>query len=137
MLISDPIVADTHMAQVLLVGVGGFVGSIARYLVVSLAQSAWAGSLPVGTLMVNVAGCFAVGWLSELFETQPFFNSQVRSFLVIGLLGSFTTFSAFGHETFTLLRHGGAAMAGANIAANVLLTIGGVWLGRIAAQLAG
>ena len=125
------------MIQVLLVGAGGFVGSIARYVIVSLAQSTWASSLPIGTLIVNVTGCLAVGWLSELFQTRPFLDSEVRGFLKIGLLGSFTTFSAFGHETVTLLRNDGAGLAGVNVAANVLLTIAAVWLGRAIGQSVG
>ena len=124
------------MAHILWVGAGGFVGSVARYLLVNLAQSTWANSLPVGTLLVNTTGCLAVGWLSALLENQPFLSSEVRSFLIIGILGSFTTFSAFGHETVTLLRHAGIGTAVANISANILLTIGGVLLGRAAAQFA-
>ena len=125
------------MVQVLLIGAGGFVGSVARYVIVSLAQSTWASSLPIGTLIVNVTGCLAVGWLSELFQTRPFLDSEVRGFLKIGLLGSFTTFSAFGHETVTLLRNDGAGLAGVNVAANVLLTIAAVWLGRAIGQSVG
>ena len=124
------------MVHILWVGAGGFVGSVARYLLVNLAQSTWANSLPVGTLLVNTTGCLAVGWLSALLENQPFLSSEVRSFLIIGILGSFTPFSAFGHETVTLLRHAGIGTAVANISANILLTIGGVLLGRAAAQFA-
>ena len=125
------------MIQVLLVGAGGFVGSIARYVIVSLAQSTWVSSFPIGTLIVNVTGCLAVGWLSELFQSRPFLDSEVRGFLIIGLLGSFTTFSAFGHETVTLLRDNGAGVAGINVAANLLLTVAAVWLGRAIAQFVG
>ena len=128
---------EISMVQVLLIGAGGFVGAVARYGIVSLAQSTWASSLPIGTLIVNVTGCLAVGWLSELFQTRPFLDSEVRGFLIIGLLGSFTTFSAFGHETVTLLRNDGAGLAGVNVAANVLLTIAAVWLGRAIGQSVG
>ena len=81
--------------------------------------------------MVNVTGCVAIGGLSELLEAAPFLTGETRAFLVIGLLGGFTTFSAFGNETMNLLRHAGTATAGAN----VLLGVGGVWLGRTVAQL--
>ncbi len=123
------------MAQILFVGMGGFLGAIARYVTVGLVQGASNGSFPFGTLLVNVAGCVAIGGLSELLEARPVLTSEARAFLVIGLLGGFTTFSAFGNETLNLLRHTGAAVAGANVLANVLLAIGGVWLGRSAAQL--
>ena len=125
------------MVQVLLVGAGGFVGSIARYVIVSLAQSTWISSFPIGTLMVNVTGCLAVGWLSELFQSRPFLDSELRGFLIIGLLGSFTTFSAFGQETVTLRRDNGAGVASVNVAANLLLTIAAIWFGRAIAQFAG
>ncbi len=85
--------------------------------------------------MVNVTGCVAIGGLSELLEAEPFLTGEARAFLIIGLLGGFTTFSAFGNETMNLLRHTGTATAGGNILANVLLAVGGVWLGRTVAQL--
>ena len=112
-------------------GLGGFAGSIARYLVTSLTQTAWAGSFPLGTLLVNVAGCIAIGGLSEVIESLPA-ATEARAFLVVGLLGSFTTFSAFGSETLTLFRHAGAAPATLNVIANVSLTLIGVWAGRTA-----
>ena len=125
------------MAQILFVGMGGFLGSVARYLLVGLVQSASTGPFPLGTLAVNVIGCVAVGGLSHLLETSSVLTNDARAFLVIGLLGGFTTFSAFGNETFGLLRQGGGSLAGANVLANVLLALGGVWLGRTAAQLLG
>ncbi len=119
------------LSQLLCVGLGGFAGSIARYLVTSLTQTAWAGSFPLGTLLVNVAGCIAIGGLSEAIESIPA-ATEARAFLVVGLLGSFTTFSAFGSETLTLYRHAGAAPATLNVIANVSLTLIGVWAGRTA-----
>ena len=123
------------MAQILFVGVGGFLGSIARYLLVGLVQSPTAGTFPFGTLAVNVAGCTLIGGLSALVEARPFLTGDGRAFLVIGVLGGFTTFSAFGNETVNLLRHAGPALAGANVLANVALALGGVWVGRSVAQL--
>mgnify|MGYP001486272949 CR=1 FL=1 len=114
------------MTQVLFVGVGGFLGSVARYLLVGLLQPSTGVSFPVGTLAVNVLGCVAIGGISELLETQ--------AFLVIGLLGGFTTFSAFGNETLNLFRQG-SMLAVANVVANVVLAIGGVWVGRSIAHL--
>jgi len=122
------------MVQMLYVGMGGFVGSIARYLIVGLAQSAGTGAFPYGTLIVNILGCVAIGSISELLETQPLLSAEARAFLVIGLLGGFTTFSAFGNETINLFRHAGLLMAATNIVGNVTLTIGGVWVGRTMTQ---
>jgi fluoride exporter len=123
------------MAQILFVGMGGFLGSIARYLLVGLVQSPTVGTFPFGTLAVNVAGCTLIGGLSALLEARPFLTGDGRAFLVIGVLGGFTTFSAFGNETVNLLRHAGPTLAGANVLANVALALGGVWVGRSVAQL--
>jgi CrcB protein len=123
------------MAQILFVGMGGFLGSIARYLLVGLVQSPAAGAFPYGTLAVNVAGCTVIGGLSALIETRPFLTGDGRAFLVIGVLGGFTTFSAFGNETANLLRHAGLTMAIANVVANIALALGGVWVGRWVAHL--
>ena len=114
---------------------GGFLGSVTRFLLAGMVQGATAGTFPFGTLVVNVTGCIAIGALSELVDTRPFLTADARAFLVIGLLGGFTTFSAFGNDTIELLRHGGTAAAGANVLANVLFALGGVWLGRTTAQL--
>ncbi len=123
------------MAQILFVGMGGFLGSVARYLLVGLVQSSATGSFPFGTLLVNVAGCIVIGGLSELLEARPFLTGDARAFLVIGLLGGFTTFSAFGNETINLLRHAGPTLASANVLANVALALGGVWVGRSVAHM--
>jgi CrcB protein len=123
------------MLQIFFVGMGGFLGSVTRFLLVGLVQGATNGTFPFGTLVVNVTGCVAIGWLSQLLEARPFLTGDARAFLVIGLLGGFTTFSAFGNETINLLRHTGTAAAGANILAQLTLAIGGVWLGRMGAQL--
>ena len=92
------------MTQILFVGIGGFVGSVTRFLLAGLVQGATAGVFPFGTLVVNVTGCVAIGGLSELLEARPFMTGDARAFLIIGLLGGFTTFSAFGNETINLLR---------------------------------
>ena len=123
------------MTQILFVGMGGFLGSVTRFLLAGLVQGAAPGAFPFGTLVVNVTGCVAIGAPSELLEIRPFLTGDARAFLVIGLLGGFTTFSAFGNETVNLLRHTGTAAAGANVLANVLLALAGVWFGRMAAQL--
>ena len=122
--------------RVLLVGIGGFVGSVLRYWLSGLAQSAARESaFPVGTLVVNVLGCLTVGVLSELAEARGFLTPERRALLVVGFLGGFTTFSAFANESVDALRDGAPAIA----AANVLLSVGGclasVWAGRTLAHL--
>ena len=124
------------MVKVLLVGAGGFLGSVLRYLVSGAAQS-FAGSpaFPYGTLAVNVVGCFAIGFLSELAETRGAFGADTRIFLVTGILGGFTTFSAFGNETMNLLRDGEFLLGGLNVGLQVGLGLIAVWGGYTVAYM--
>lgn len=121
--------------KVVLVGVGGFVGSVARYLISGVVQDRLGETFPWGTLAVNVVGCLLIGGLSELAEARAFLSPEGRALLLIGLLGGFTTFSAFGNETTNLLRDREWLFAGANLLAHVVLAIGAVWLGRATAHV--
>lgn len=117
--------------RVILVGVGGFVGSILRYWVSGLAQDAVPKTaFPVGTLVVNVAGCFAIGAISELAEARGFLTPDMRALLVVGFLGGFTTFSAFANESVNAMRDGAHAVALANVVATVGICLIAVWAGR-------
>ncbi len=123
------------MTKALLVGAGGFLGSILRYLLGGLVQSAVAGStFPYGTLFVNVTGCFAIGLVSQLVETQGLLGPNGRAFLVVGVFGGYTTFSAFGNETVNLIRDGQRAAAGLNVGGQLVLALAAVWLGRLTAH---
>ena len=119
------------MVQYVLVGIGGFIGAVLRYWVSGFMQQAAKNQLfPFGTLAVNFLGCFVIGFLSELAEEHGAFSSQTRALVFAGILGGFTTFSTFGNETMNLLRGGQNMFAFGNIAAHLILGIGGVWLGR-------
>lgn len=122
------------MIKLLLIGAGGFVGSILRYLLSGAVQAASQSiTFPYGTLVVNVIGCFLIGFFSELTEGRGLFQPETRAFLIVGILGGFTTFSTFGNETMNLLRDGEWALALLNVGAQVVLGLGGVWLGYILA----
>ena len=122
------------MTQLLMVGLGGFLGAVSRFLLAGLVQGAAGDRVPFGTLAVNVVGCAVIGAVTALAETRGGLSDGLRLFLVVGLLGGFTTFSAFGNETLALLRAGEVGPAAANVLANVLLAIGAVWVGRLVAQ---
>lgn len=119
------------MTNILLVGLGGSLGAIARYAlggwVHKVLDSPW---FPYGTLVVNVVGCFLIGFLAGLAETRQVFGAEVRLFLFIGLLGGFTTFSTFGYETFSLARDGQFVAAGLNACLQVVSGLAAVWLGH-------
>jgi CrcB protein len=125
------------MLKLLLVGAGSFLGGIARYALSGLVQR-WAGAgFPWGTLAVNVTGCFAIGAVLHLVEDRAMLGPDARVFLVVGILGGFTTFSAFGWETFELLRANQPGLALINAAGSVTAGLAAVWLGRAALRAAG
>ena len=127
------------MGKLFLAGIGGFIGSSLRYAVTGYVQT-WSRSIdfPYGTLAVNLIGCFLIGFLSQLAESRGILTAESRTFVFIGILGGFTTFSAFGNETMNLWREGENLLAMANIAAHLLLGLGAVWASRaIAYQIWG
>ena len=120
--------------NILLVGIGGALGSISRYLLGTWIQSLSRSiDFPYGTLAVNLSGCFVIGVLSQLAEARGAFTVEARALIIIGVLGGFTTFSSFGNDTINLLRAGSTLPALANVGANVIFGLGLVWLGRVVA----
>ena len=113
------------------VAIGGAIGSVARYACASTAVRWLGASFPYGTLFVNVAGSFAIGLLAALVATdgRPLLGSDARAFLLVGVLGGFTTFSSFSLETLQLARGATLAAAGLNVALSVTLCLFGAWLG--------
>lgn len=126
----------TVVSQVLLVGTGGFVGAVLRYAVSGIVQQSTGSSeFPFGTVVVNVSGCLAIGFLAGVAETRQLLSADVRLFLLIGMLGSFTTFSTFGYETLALLRDGALLRAAANVTLQVGLGLTAAWGGLVLSRL--
>ena len=124
------------MNNILLVGIGGFIGSVLRYTVSGWVQQTTKSiGFPYGTLAVNVIGCFIIGFLAQLAESRGMFTSESRLFVFVGILGGFTTFSSFGNETLNLARDSQMLSALANIGANVVIGLFAVWLGRTVSYL--
>jgi len=120
------------LERILLVGIGGAIGSVLRYLVSGWVQAASGSvSFPFGTLAVNVSGCFVIGGLSYLADARGLLTPEMRALLMIGVLGGFTTFSSFGNETMALARDGETGYAFANVAASLILGLGAVYVGRV------
>lgn len=113
----------------ILVGIGGALGSMARYGV-GLAVHSMA--FPYATLIVNVAGCLCIGLALPSVERAAALSHEMRLLLVVGFLGGFTTFSAFGSESVALVRSS-LSVALINVAANVLLGLAAVVIGRAVA----
>ncbi|MBV7335765.1 fluoride efflux transporter CrcB [Chloroflexi bacterium TSY] len=117
--------------NLILVGVGGFAGAVTRYLVGSFAQHLLTvGHLPIGTMTVNVIGCFLIGVLSQLGENHNIFTPQARLLIFVGFLGSFTTFSTFGNETVSLLQETKHLSAFLHVSLHIIVGFGAVWLGQ-------
>lgn len=118
------------MIKILMVGIGGFIGAICRYLIYEatlfLYKGAW---LPLGTLTVNISGCLFIGFLGGLSETHEIFTPEIRALVFIGFLGGFTTFSSFGYEIFFLVRNGQTGAALVNLGLQIILGLGAVWAG--------
>ena len=124
------------MINILLVGFGGFIGSILRYLASGAVQQSMKRlDFPYGTLAVNVIGCFIIGFLAQYGEKHGAFSNESRAFIFIGILGGFTTFSSFGNDTINLARENFVMGALANVGANVILGLLAVWLGRTISYL--
>ncbi len=116
--------------NILWVGLGGFLGSVGRYLV-GVGARRWLAHawLPVGTLTVNVVGCFALGALTAWATRHETVGEPTRLFLMVGLLGGFTTFSTFGVDCYELIRSEQFGRALTNIVANTVLGIAAVAVG--------
>lgn len=119
------------MFDIFLVGLGGFIGSVSRYLVYLLVRSHFIHTFPWATLLVNTTGCFLIGMVSGLERNYLFFQRPMLTFISVGLIGGFTTFSAFGFETVELIRLNQYGWAILNICGNLILGFSALWIGRI------
>lgn len=121
--------------NVMLVGLGGALGSMARHGVgLAIARLAPTKVTPYATMTVNLAGCLVIGWLAGLLASQRItLGPGLRAFVFVGLLGGFTTFSSFGLDTFTLAHAGRSGAAALNLAIQVAVGCGLVAAGYTAA----
>lgn len=117
------------LVKLLLIAAGGAVGSVGRYLVAGWVQHPAGTAFPVGTLVVNCIGCLAIGFLGTAFTGPILIREEHRLALTIGLLGGFTTFSAFAYETLRLAEGRQMALAAANVALSTCLGLLLAWVG--------
>jgi len=118
------------MKAYLLVALGGGIGAVMRYRMgLWLLPAAENARFPLGTLLVNLLGCFAVGLLWAWAEHLDAWSEEIRLALIIGLLGGFTTFSAFGLETVMMLKREALGMAAVYVVSSLILGGLAVWAG--------
>ncbi len=116
------------MRILLAIGTGSFIGGMLRYLLSQFIQERALHSFPVGTFTVNILGCLAIGIVFG-FSDRGFLNQETRLFLATGLLGGFTTFSAFSNETFLMLRDGQYIYAFLYVAGSLMIGFAATFLG--------
>ncbi len=117
------------LKQLILVGVGGGIGSMLRFLV-SVSTSRFAhGTFPFPTLLVNLSGCFLIGLLVGVFIQPSYASNNMRLLLVTGFCGGYTTFSAFAHENLLLIENQQVLMAIGYTVLSVVLGVALVWAG--------
>lgn len=121
----------------LLVGLGGALGSMARFGLSGLVASSIGETFPFGTLAVNIIGSFVIGFFGALTapDGRIFVGTMGRQFVMTGICGGFTTFSSFSLQTLSLMQDGEWAYAGLNVAGSVSACMVSVWLGVICANV--
>lgn len=117
------------MKQLLIIGFGGFIGSILRFLVSKLNVSWHFLSIPMGTFTVNVVGSLVIGFLVGLAAKTDLLNTDLRLFLMVGVCGGFTTFSSFANENMMLIQNGQIMTALIYISVSIILGLAAVFLG--------
>ena len=120
------------MLKVIYVGFGGFIGSILRYSLYILTSNILGYTSPIATIFINIIGCFLIGFAYQLFNVHLNISENLRLFIMIGLLGGFTTFSAFSIDALLVYQNSGKILAIAYVVLSIILsllaTLTGIWL---------
>jgi CrcB protein len=122
------------MHKLALIGLGGVLGTLSRYWLSQAVDERTHSSFPYGTMIVNIAGCFAAGFLFQFLD-QTIISPEMRLAIFTGFLGGFTTFSAYALQTFVLAQGGLWSMAAVNVIASNVLCLTMVWVGAGASRL--
>ncbi len=123
------------MLTYLWIALGGALGSVGRFWLSGVVAQRHGETFPLGTLIVNVTGCLAIGVVATLTSPDGRWLAPVsfRQFLIYGLLGGYTTFSSFSWQTLELVQDGQWLRAGSNVVGSVVLCLAAVWLGHVLA----
>jgi CrcB protein len=119
------------MTRYFMVMLGAALGGLARYVIGSAVMQRFGGRFPLGTLVVNVSGCFLIGILLPLLTERGEPRPNLRLLLVVGVLGGYTTFSSFAWESFQAIDEGSRWIGFANVALSVILGYLAVWCGAL------
>ena len=122
------------MYKISLIAVAGVIGVLARYWLSGWADRWWGGTFPFGTVLVNATGCFVIGFLFYVTQEKYLVDPTIRSALLVGFLGGYTTFSSYAVQSFNLLRDGEIFMASANLLVSNVAGLILVWAGYVLAR---
>ena len=122
------------MKALFAVALGGALGSVGRYWITGQAQAWWGPGFPLGTLVVNVVGSMLMGFFYFWMADRGLLAGWWPQLVFVGLLGGFTTFSAFSLDTLALIVQGALGRGALYVGASLLLCLGGVWLGMVSAR---
>jgi CrcB protein len=122
------------MNKYVMVGIGGFVGAIARFWLGGYISNRMGARFPYGTFVINCSGSFLIGLILTLLAERTHWNPNWRYLIPVGFIGAYTTFSTFEYETFRNVQDGDLLVAGLNVALSVVLGFVAVWLGVIAGR---
>ncbi len=116
---------------ILIIGTGGFFGTVSRFLITRFLQNHLASSFPYGTFAVNIIGCFLIGIIYGFSERSNFMNPELRMFLAVGFCGGFTTFSTFANENVALLKDGNIFYVALYVSLSVFIGILATFSGNL------
>lgn len=119
---------------IIYIAVGGAIGSVIRYLMAIVVNKYWSSSFPLATFIINILGCFLIGFIIGLLEKYNLTDSNLKSILIVGFCGGFTTFSTFSQENLSLLQNQNTFLAFLYIGSSIFLGISAVWLGLMSAK---
>ncbi|HKA55709.1 MAG TPA: fluoride efflux transporter CrcB [Candidatus Binatia bacterium] len=117
--------------EYLVIGLGGFLGANARYLVAGWAAQRFGAIFPYGTFIINISGSFILGFFMAFLSDRAFIHPNYRLFFATGFLGAYTTFSTFTYESLQLLQDGSTLLGFTNILGSVIAGLVGVFLGFV------
>ncbi|HTZ99315.1 MAG TPA: fluoride efflux transporter CrcB [Candidatus Aquilonibacter sp.] len=119
------------MTKYLMIGIGGFIGAIARFWLGGYIGNRMGTRFPYGTFVINITGSFLIGFVITLLAERTHWSPNWRYLIPIGFIGAYTTFSTFEYETLRSLQDGEVLMAGLNVSLSVIVGFVAVWLGVV------